>query len=308
MKDSTFSRRQVLSYSAAIGAATLVPSQLFAQSSNLIKKTIPSSGEQITPIGIGTNRYGAGTDPTEYAALVATLKKFTELGGSLIDTAPGYGDSEMVIGRLVSELKNRDKLFLATKTDMRGQLKGKASFMQSNKNLQVDKVELMQVHNLLNAKEELAIMREWHQEGKVKYIGVTTSQERQFGELENLMKQEKMDFVQLNYSLDDRKAAEKLLPLAQEKGIAVLINLPFGRARLFESVEGMDIPDWAREYDINSWGQFFLKYIISHPAITAAIPGTRKEHHAIDNMGAAMGKLPDAAFRKKQEQFFDDLG
>lgn len=307
MKDMKFSRRDVLAMSAAAGAATLAPSQLFAQSSSLIQKTIPSSGETIPPIGIGTNKYGSGTDPSERQALVATLKKFTELGGRLIDTAPVYDNSEIVLGGLFAELGLRDDVFLATKTDIRGQLKGTDSFEQSYNRLQVDKVELMQVHQLTNASQELAIMREWRSAGKVKYIGMTTSNTSQYADMEALINQEEMDFIQLNYSLADRGAAERLLPLAQDKGLAVLVNVPFGRGTLFDATSGIDLPDWAAEFDATSWGQFFLKYIISHPAVTAAIPGTRKEHHAEDNFGAAMGALPDAEMRKRQEQFFDQL-
>jgi aryl-alcohol dehydrogenase-like predicted oxidoreductase len=307
MKDLKLSRRQVLTYSAAC-AATLGASHLFAQSSPLVLKTIPSSGATIPPVGIGTNRYGEGTDPKERAALLATLKKFRELGGRLIDTAPVYGDSEAVLGSLIAELGIRNDLFLATKTDMSGRVRAKASFRQSSEKLKMDKVELLQVHNLVNAREELAPLRELQAEGKVKYIGITISQTNQFDAAENLMKQEKMDFIQLNYSLDDRQAAKRLLPLAQDKGLAVLVNLPFGRERLFRATDGKKLPDWASEFDVQSWGQFFLKYIIAHPAVTAAIPGTRREQHVVDNMGAARGRLPDADLRRRQEKFLDDLG
>ncbi len=307
MNDLTLSRRQVLAYSAAC-AATLGAARLFAQTLPLIQKTIPASGETIVPVGIGTNRFGEGTDPKERAALLATLKKFHELGGRLIDTAPVYGDSEAVLGGLIAELGIRGDLFLATKTDMGGRVKGKASYKQSCEKLKVDKAELLQVHNLVNAREDLAALRELQTEGKVKYIGITISQTSQFDAAENLLKQEKMDFIQLNYSLDDRLAAKRLLPLAQDKGLAVLVNLPFGRERLFKATNGKQLPDWAAEFDVQSWGQFFLKYIIAHPAVTAAIPGTRREQHVVDNMGGARGRLPHADLRRRQEQFFDGLG
>ncbi|OGT83302.1 MAG: hypothetical protein A3G96_06070 [Gammaproteobacteria bacterium RIFCSPLOWO2_12_FULL_52_10] len=302
------SRREILKLGAAAGAAmTLGTPELFAQAQPLILKKIPTSGEGIPPIGIGTNRYGVGMTETERAPLRATLKKFAELGGKLIDTAPAYGSSEAVLGDLIAELGIRDQLFLATKTDMRGSLTGSASYQASLGRLQTDKVEVMQVHNLLNATSELAAMREWQQSGKIKYIGITTSQANQFADMEKLMSSEQMDFVQLNYSLDDREAEQRLLPLALDRGIAVIVNLPFGRGSLFQKTGAKPLPDWAAEFDCASWGQFFLKYIVSHPAITCAIPGTRAEHHAIDNFGAALGRLPDADLRKRQEAYFADL-
>jgi len=301
-------RRDILKLSAAAGAVMAIgPQRLFAQSKTLILKKIPSSGEGIPPIGIGTNRYGVGTSEEERAPLRATLKKFQQLGGRLIDTAPMYGNSEAVLGDLISELGIRNRLFLATKTDMRGMVHGSASYQASLDRLKTDKVELMQVHNLVNPASELAAMREWQQEGKIKYIGITTSQARQFGDMEKLMSAEKLDFVQLNYSLDDREADKRLLPLAADRGIAVLVNLPFGRGSLFRKTSNQALPDWAAEFDCDSWGQFFLKYIVSHPAVTCAIPGTRKEEHVNDNFAAAMGRLPDADLRKRQEQFFDNL-
>src|SRR3990172_12669617 len=222
------SRREILKLGAAAGAAmTLGTPELFAQAQPLILKKIPTSGEGIPPIGIGTNRYGVGMTETERAPLRATLKKFAELGGKLIDTAPAYGSSEAVLGDLIAELGIRDQLFLATKTDMRGSLTGSASYQASLGRLQTDKVEVMQVHNLLNATSELAAMREWQQSGKIKYIGITTSQANQFADMEKLMSSEQMDFVQLNYSLDDREAEQRLLPLALDRGIAVIVNLPF---------------------------------------------------------------------------------
>ena len=300
-------RRNILKLGVAATALKLLPVPLFAQSQSLILKKIPSSGEMIPPVGIGTNRYGVGTTEAERAPLRATLKKFAELGGKLIDTAPAYGSSEAVLGDLIQELGIRERLFLATKTDMRGAVTGAASFQSSLDRLKSGKIELMQVHNLLNAASELAAMREWQQAGKIKYIGITTSQAQQFDDMERLMKGETMDFVQLNYSLEDREAEKRLLPLARDRGIAVIVNLPFGRGRLFAKAGSKPLPDWAAEFDCASWSQFFLKYIVSHPAITCAIPGTRAEQHAVDNFGAALGKLPDAAMRKRQETYFTDL-
>lgn len=266
-------RREILKLGAAAGiAAAFTPGRLTAGSRQLVLKTIPASGEQIPPVGIGTNRYGVGRDEKEREPLRATLQQFSKLGGRLIDTAPIYGDSEAVLGDLISKLEIRDKLFLASKTDLRELVPGRESYQQSFKRLQIDNIELMQVHNLVNAQNELAAMREWQQSGRIKYIGITTSSTHQFVEMERLMAAEPLDFVQLNFSLDDRTAQKRLLPLALDRGIAVLVNLPFGRGRLFSRVSNQSLPDWAADLECESWGQFFLKYIISHPAVTCAIP------------------------------------
>jgi aryl-alcohol dehydrogenase-like predicted oxidoreductase len=288
-------------------AASLGAEGLFAQTEPLVKKTIPKTGEQVPPIGIGTNRYGVGVSEAERAPLKATLKLFAELGGKVIDTAAVYGTAETVIGDLVRELGVRDRLFFATKTDLRGQVSGAVGLQQRLERMQTETMDLMQVHNLVDVASELALMREWKADGRIRYIGATISTENQYADMARVMETEELDFVQFNYSLDDRGAEERLLPLALDRGLAVLTNLPFGRGDLFEKVEGRALPDWAAELDCTSWGQFFLKYIISHPAVTAAIPGTRQERHVIDNLGAARGRLPDARLRRRQEELFDSL-
>ena len=304
----TITRRTLLEMGAGAGAVTTLGIRpVSAQQAPLVQKTIPKTGESVAPIGIGTNRYGVGTAEEERAPLRATLKLFAEQGGKIIDTAAVYGTAETVIGDLVRELGVRDRLFFATKTDLRRQVRGAAGLEQRFERMQTEVMDLMQVHNLVDAANELAVMREWKQEGRIRYVGATISTPNQYEEMARAMETEEMDFVQFNYSLDDRGAADRLLPLALNLGLAVLINLPFGRGDLFEKVEGQTLPEWAAEFDCESWGQFFLKYIISHPAVTAAIPGTRQERHVIDNLGAARGRLPDADFRRRQEQFFDAL-
>ena len=301
-------RREVLEAGIAAGTMmTLGTLGARAQERPLILKKIPSTGEELPPVGIGTNRYGVGTGEAERAPLRATLERFAQLGGKVVDTAPIYGTSESVIGDLVSELGIRDKLFLATKTDITGRTPAPESMRQSAQRLRTDVIDLMQVHNLVKVQESLAALRDWKAGGRIRYIGVTISTEDQFDELEQVMRRETLDFVQLNYSLDDRKAAERLLPLAQDRGFAVLLNLPFGSGGLFEKVQGRSLPDWAAEFDCESWGQFFLKYLIAHPAVTCAIPGTRQARHVIDNFGAARGRLPDEAMRRRQERFIDEL-
>lgn len=306
----TINRRDVVRGGLAAGtAAALAPYAALAQNRELILKPIPASGERIPPIGIGTNRYGVGTSEQERAPLRATMARFVELGGKVMDTAMIYGTSEAVIGDLSTELGIRDRLFLATKTDIRGQVRGAEGLQNALTRLRTDMIDVMLVHNLVNADTELPVMREWQQEGKLRYIGASISTLDQFDEMERFMRNNDVQVVQFNYSLGDRAAAERLLPLAADRGIAVMCNLPFGggQSSLFDAVEGHALPDWAAEIDCTTWSQFFLKYIVSHPAVTCAIPGTRRVEYIEDNFGAAFGRLPDAAMRRRQEQLFDNI-
>lgn len=274
---------------------------------SLLQKPIHSSGEMVPVIGIGTNRYGVGASEAERAPLRATLQKFAELGGKVIDTAPGYGASEEVLGQLVAELGIASQLFMATKVDREGRETGIERMRDSLRKLRMPSVDLMQVHNLRDTQTQLETLFEWKDQKTIRYVGVTTSRHSQHEALEGIMREHPLDFVQLNYSLADRAAAARLLPLAHERRISVLVNLPLGRGRLFSAVEGKALPAWATEFGVQSWGQFFLKYVVSHPAVTCAIPGTRKAHHLIDNMGAASGRFFDTAQRAQQEAFFDSL-
>jgi aryl-alcohol dehydrogenase-like predicted oxidoreductase len=310
----TITRRQALEGGAAIGAvATLgagTMGRALAQSRELIQKRIPASGELIPPIGIGTNRYGVGAGEEERAPLRATMARFVELGGKVMDTAMIYGTSEVVIGDLSQQLGIRDDLFLVTKTDIRGQVRGETGLQNALTRMKTDMIDAMLVHNLVNAATELPVIREWQQQGKFRYIGASISTHDQFDQMERFMRDNEVEIVQFNYSLGDRLAAERLLPTAADRGIAVMINVPFGgggRNSVFDVVEGRELPDFAAELDATTWGQFFLKYIISHPAVTCAIPGTRRVEHVDDNFGAAFGRLPDAELRRRQEQFFDSI-
>jgi aryl-alcohol dehydrogenase-like predicted oxidoreductase len=303
-------RRQAIEAGAALGAvATFGTGAAFAQSGQLIQKRIPASGEMLPPIGIGTNRYGVGTSEEERAPLRATMARFVELGGKVMDTAMIYGTSEAVIGDLAEGLNIRDRLFFATKTDIRGQLRGEAGLQQALTRMKTDMIDAMLVHNLVNAETELPLMREWQQQRKFRYIGASISTHDQFDQMERFMRDNDVEIVQFNYSIGDRLAAERLLPTAADRGIAVMINVPFGGGRnsVFDVVEGRELPDFAAEFDATTWGQFFLKYIVSHPAVTCAIPGTRQVEHVNDNFGAAFGRLPDAALRRRQEEFFDSI-
>jgi aryl-alcohol dehydrogenase-like predicted oxidoreductase len=275
---------------------------------DLITRPVPSTGEEIPVVGIGTaRRYDVAASGADIDPLRETLATFRKLGGTLVDTAPSYGNAEVVVGDLVSELGFRDDLFIATKVRKEGRDEGNAEIASSFERLQTDRFDLLQVHNLVGIDTQLPTLRELKDAGRVRYIGMSTSSGRQYEAFADVMRREDMDFIQVNYSLASRDAADVILPLAADRGMAVLANVPFGRGRLFDAVGERPLPDWAGEFDCESWGQFFLKYIVGHPAVTCVIPGTAKPHYATDNMGAAMGRLPDAAMRAKMEEFFDSL-
>jgi len=275
---------------------------------HLLRKVIPSSGEKVPVIGLGTNRYGVGDDKARRALLKEALARFQVLGGTVVDTAPMYRSSEAVLGDLIAELGIRKDLFIATKVDEQdGGDATHAQISESMRRLRTDTIDLLQVHNLIAWQEALPVLREWKAEGKVRYIGITTSRSRQYEEFENVMRAEDLDFIQINYSLEQREAADRILPLAADRGMAVMINRAFGGGRIFEKVGDQPLPDWAREFGCNSWAQFLLNYALGHPAATLSIPGMTKVHHVDDNFGAAHGVLPDATQRKQQEDFFDGL-
>jgi aryl-alcohol dehydrogenase-like predicted oxidoreductase len=272
----------------------------------LIKTAIPSSGQEVPSVGIGTVNFRGEPGSSAMAPFRETLEVFHQMGGELLDTSPNYGNSEEVLGHLLGEMKLRDKVFMATKVDREDQAEGRERMEGSFRRLG-GKIDLMQVHNLRGTDVELETMMKWKAEGRFRYIGVTTHRTSQHAEIEQVMRKYPLDFIQVNYSVADRAAADRLLPLAQDSGVAVLVNRPFGRGELFGAVKGKGLPDWAADIDAESWGQVFLKFIISHPAATIPIPGTTKPHHARDNMGAIVGKLPDAALRKEIEQFMDAI-
>jgi len=292
----------------AMSLAALGGGSALAGPEHLIKKAIPSSGEMVPVIGLGTNRYGVGDDIAKRKLLKAALKRFHELGGTVIDTAPMYRSSETVLGDLIAELGIRDDLFIATKADEEdGADATDAQMRESQRRLRTQTFDLMQVHNLIGWQEALPIMREWQQEGRIRYVGITTSRSKQYEDFEKVIRQEKLDFIQINYSLEQREAADRILPLAADRGVAVIINRAFGGGRIFDKVGDQPLPDWVREFGCESWAQFLLKYAIGHPAATLSIPGMTKLHHVDDNFGAAHGRLPNADERKLQEAFYDSL-
>jgi aryl-alcohol dehydrogenase-like predicted oxidoreductase len=301
-------RREFVQTAVGASVLTALGGNAFAGPEHMIKRAIPSSGEKVPVIGLGTNRYGVDTSDAARAPLRAALSRFHELGGTVIDTAPMYRTSESVLGDLIAELGIRDDLFLATKADKsEGKDATLAQMHESSRRLKTDSFDLMQVHNLRGWKEALAAMRDWKQEGRIRYIGITTSRENQYEEFEKVLGEEKLDFIQINYSLEQRTAAERIMPLAKDRGVAVMINRGFGGGRIFDAVGDKPLPEWAKDFDCTSWAQFLLKYAISHPATTVVIPGMTKAHHVDDNIMAGHGRLPNAAERAKQEAFFDSL-
>ena len=305
------SRRSVIKAGLVMGASLLLrPEFSAAQSQPLIQKKIPSSGEAIPIIGIGTaRRYEEIKSDGEKVPLRETIRQFHNLGGKVIDSSPSYGTAEAVVGEIVDGLKTRDSLFLATKVSLRkgGREEGLAQIESSFKRFRANKIDLLAVHNLLDTDTQLKTIRELKAAGRLRYVGITTSFDNQYGGFEQVMKKETLDFIQVDYALDNRDAGDRLIPLAGDRGMAVMINLPFGRGRLFNAVQGEKLPEWASEFGCATWAQFFLKYIVSHPAITCAVPGMARPEYVVDNLGAARGRLPDAAMRKRMEQFIESV-
>jgi aryl-alcohol dehydrogenase-like predicted oxidoreductase len=292
-------------------AATLITAgswgQLRAAQGPLITATIPSSGQQVPAIGIGTVGFRGEPGTSAVDIFRETLDVFHRGGGRLIDTSPNYGNSEEVLGHLMKETEIRDRMFVATKVDREEKEAGVERMESSFQRLGGDRIDLMQVHNLRGTDIQLETMRAWQEQGRFRYVGITTHTSRQYEDFERSMRKHKLDFIQVNYSLADRGANERILPLAQDNGVAVLVNRPFAKGRLFQAVGDRPLPDWAAEIDATSWGQIFLKYVISHPAATIPIPGTTKPHHAADNVGAMYGSLPDQKLRAEMERFMDSL-
>ncbi|MDA1369568.1 MAG: aldo/keto reductase [Proteobacteria bacterium] len=300
-----FTRRQIIVSGAGLAAgAGLNP--LLAQAP-LKLTTIPSSGQQVPAIGIGCRNYRGSLNSDDMGVFTDTFATFHRLGGTVIDTSPNYGNSEEIIGHIMAELGIRNQLWVATKVDREDRASGITRMERSFELLGGDNFELMQVHNLRGTAIQLETMAAWKEQGRFRYIGVTTSSEQQYQAMIDVMSRQTLDFIQVDYSLGNRSAAERLLPMALEKGIAVLVNLPFGRGRLFNAVGDRPLPDWAADIEATSWAQVFLKYIMSHPTGAIPIPGTTKPHHAEDNMAAARGRLPDANLRREMENFIDPL-
>ena len=308
-----YTRRQVLAI--GVGAAALGINPALAQSKPVLTRKIPRTGEPLAVIGLGTAIvFDIGSDAEKRAERSKVLQVFLDGGGRLIDTAPSYGSAESVVGDLLADLKARDRAFVATKVRVAGRERSIAEQQQSQKRLRTEKIELIQIHNVgfadrAEVASQLALLREWKARGTYRYIGATHSQDQASANdrLVEMIRQEKLDFMQVNYSMAERSVEQRLLAAAQETGTAVLVNLPFARARLFRAVRGKPVPDWAKDFDATTWGQFFLKYILAAEAVNCVLPGTDKPEYMLDNLNAGRGRLPDAATRKKMAAFIDSL-
>lgn len=286
-------------------------SSLFADvrvTSSIITRAIPVSGEQIPVIGMGSwKTFDVGDDVGDRARCMAILKTFFKSGGGMIDSSPMYGSSEEVIGYCLSQLRPHPGLFSATKVWIVGKSLGISQMKKSQALWGVPRFDLMQIHNMLSWRTHLETLKEWKAAGKIRYIGITTSHGRRHKKLEQALLEEDFDFVQFTYNMVDRAAEQRLLPLAAERGIAVIINRPFQRGALFDRVRGKPLPDFSAEIDCANWAQFFLKFIVSHTAVVCAIPATSQVPHMQENMGAAYGALPDQAMRKRMINYLNNV-
>ncbi|MDH4189257.1 MAG: aldo/keto reductase [Betaproteobacteria bacterium] len=311
----TTRRKWLLGIAGAGGLLAIDPRLTLASEAKLITRAIPRTGERLPLVGLGSSATFAQVARSEdITALRAVLGKMVELGGAVFDTAPAYGAAEEVAGRIAQELKIEKKLFWATKLNVAGWGGGTADPDAARTQLETSfrrvgkpVIDLIQVHNMGDLRTQLPILREYKEKGRVRYIGVTTTIERQYDELLRVMRSEPIDFIGTDYAIDERHAEERILPLARDKGIAVLVYAPFGRTRLWQRVRGRQVPDWAREFDAHSWAQFFLKYVASHPAVTAITPATSRVVNMADNLGGAIGRLPDAAMKKRMIELVEAL-
>ena len=309
---TVLSRRRVLAASAGAALAGVLarfPRATRAAEEPLRTRPILQGGEQLPVVGIGTAIiFDFENDPIKYAERRQVIQTLVAGGGRLIDTAHSYGRAEDRVGDIVADLGVRDKLFLATKFSYNADRAAATASMQSSlRRLQTKRVDLMQAWNVGDANYDFGLLREWKQQGLCRYVGMTTSSLRQYDAIEKVLAREKPDFFQVNYSLGDREAENVLLPTARDAGAAVLVNLPFGRNSLFRKAGGRPLPGFAAEFGARTWAQFFLKFILAHPAVTAVIPGTDKPEYMVDNLQAGRGALPDAAMRKRIVQYWDTL-
>ena len=310
MGTSAFSstRRRTLALIAGAPAAVAVSRARSQSGFAMHTRPIPASGERLPVIGLGTwQSFDVGNDPAARAPLRELLSLFAAAGARVIDSSPMYGTSESVVGDLVAELGIRDRLFFATKVWTHGRDEGIRQMEQSLRRMRVERMDLMQVHNLADVATHARTLAEWKQAGRVRHIGITHYTASAYGEVEAQLRSGKWDFLQINYSLGERESERRLLPLALDKGIAVIANRPFGAGGAFRRVRGRPLPAWAAEIGIGSWAQYFLKWILGHPAITCAIPGTGKPEHMRDNLGAGVGKLPDQRLRRRMAEHYDTL-
>lgn len=309
------SRRRWIGLTVGAGAALTLDARMLQ---GLVRRTvmtrpIPSSGEQIPVVGLGSSAtFSQVARGEDVSALRDVMRTMVDMGGTVFDTAPSYGASEEVAGRIARELGITDRVFWATKVNVarggaadpaaaRGQIE------ESFRKLGTERIDLIQVHNLGDVATQLPILHELKEQGRIRYTGVTTTSPRQYDELVTIMRNEPLDFIGIDYAVDNRDVEQTILPLAQERNIGVMVYLPFGRTRLWNRVQGRTVPEWAAEFDATSWAQFFLKFVLGHPAVTVVTPATSRAGNMADNMGAAQGRLPDEATRRRMAELVDAL-
>jgi aryl-alcohol dehydrogenase-like predicted oxidoreductase len=311
------SRRDWLKTAAAAGAVLSIDPRALAAFSRqeLITRAIPGTSEALPAVGLGSSAtFSRVARSEDYSALREVLTALVESGGTVFDTAPGYGASEEVAGTIAAELGITDQIFWATKLNVAGRGGGaadpdeaRAQLERSFERLRTEVIDLIQVHNLGDPPTQLGLLQEYKEAGRIRYLGITSTSQRRYGDLMQVMRDYPLDFIGVDYAVDNRASAEEVLPLAQELGIGVLIYAPFGRTRLWNRVEGRDVPTWAAEFDATSWAQFFLKFVLAHPAVTAATPATSRAHHMVDNVGGAMGRLPTEEHLKQMVEYVEAL-
>jgi len=311
------SRREWLGITMGVGGALALHPRLLEalRQGQLLQRAIPSTGEMVPVVGLGSSAtFGRVARSEDVSALKDVIRAMVDGGATVFDTAPSYGASEQVAGDIAHELGMTDKIFWATKVNVAGRGGGTADpaaartqIDDSFRKFRVDQMELIQVHNLADVPTQFGILKELKQAGRVRYIGVTTTSNRQYEELEQIMRAEPLDFIGIDYAVDNRDVEATILPLAAERKIAVMVYLPFGRTRLWQRVEGQTFPEWAAEFDAKRWAPFFIKYVLGHPAVTVVTPSTSQARHMVDNIGGGIGRLPDDAARKRMAEFVDAL-
>lgn len=312
-----YTRRQWLGRTVGMGAALALNPRLLEalQQQPLLTRAIPSSGEQLPLVGLGSSAtFSQVARSEDYSALREVLQALVDHGGRVFDTAPSYGASEEVAGEIARELGITERIFWATKVNVAGRGGGSADPAAARAQIQTSferigkrPIDLIQVHNLGDVPTQLAILQELKAEGQIRYTGVTSTSEQQYDELIRIMRSEPLDFIGVDYAIDNRSVEETILSLAQDRGIGVLVYLPFGRSRLWSRVGNREVPEWAQEFGANSWAQFFIKFIAAHPAVTVVTPATSQARHMVDNLGGAVGPLPDEAMRRRMIELVNSL-
>jgi len=310
-------RRKCLKYTALAGTALVLPPNFLRalESGELITRAIPASGEQLPIVGLGSSAtFSSVARGEDISALHEVMKVLFDNGGSVFDTAPSYGASEEVAGGIVQKLDRTEKVFWATKLNVADRASGSADpaaarrqIENSFRHIGKEPIDLVQVHNLADIPTQLGLLKDLKAEGRVRYIGVTSTRASRYPDLAKVMRDEPIDFIGVDYAVDNRESAKTILPLARDRGIGVLAYMPFGRSRLFRRVSGLEVPQWAREFGVNSWAQFFIKFIAAHQAITAVTPATSKPKHMLDNLGAMVGELPDSVTQARMAELIDAL-